>query len=247
MSDYSTADASGSTDVFLQTYHDQLARLEADPNATQEYKDILEHHFETIRQHVLGQGGTSGADTAAPDESTVSCEDTEVPENTGSSPADAGILQGDNVPEALKQWSDELQQASEATGVPVEVLAGMLWQESRGDNGAATVNGGNGLTDGGLMQVNSATFAELQQKHPELQGRTLDDPETNIEAAAYYLKDLQEQFGSEELALRAYNSGPLSVDVNDPNVTTTGLGDPTYVEKVGSFAEILRTGGTLPA
>ncbi|MGZ3461348.1 MAG: lytic transglycosylase domain-containing protein, partial [Archangium sp.] len=48
------------------------------------------------------------------------------------------------------------------------MLAAQIGQESRGNLSAVTINGGNGLTDTGWMQVNPNTFGELQAKHPEL-------------------------------------------------------------------------------
>ncbi|WP_257463569.1 transglycosylase SLT domain-containing protein [Archangium lipolyticum] len=81
------------------------------------------------------------------------------------------------------------------------------------------------------MQMNPNTFKALQAKYPELQGKNLADPETNILAGAYYMKDMKAQFGSWDLALRAYNSGPNGVDRSNPNAIPAGTGDATYVQK----------------
>lgn len=51
-------------------------------------------------------------------------------------------------------------------------------------------------------------------------------------AGARYMKEMYDEFGSWELALRAYNSGPNGVDPGNPNATPAGTGDPTYVTKV---------------
>jgi soluble lytic murein transglycosylase-like protein len=132
--------------------------------------------------------------------------------------------------------------------VPANMLAGQIWQESRGNLSATSTNGGNGLTDTGLMQVNPNTYQELQAKHPELQGKDLADPETNILAGAFYMKDMKEDFGSWDLALRAYNSGPNGVDLGNPDAIPAGTGDATYVRKVNQFWKTLETGnGSLPA
>jgi Transglycosylase SLT domain len=152
-----------------------------------------------------------------------------------------------NLPPALQAiWAD-IVKAAKMTGMDPALLAAMIWQESRGVGSASSVNGGNGANDAGLMQVNAATFAELQKLHPELQGLSLSDNFANILAGAFYLKDMKDKFGSDGLALRGYNSGPLSVDRSDANVTTTGLGDPTYVAKVLQFAEDIKNGKSLPA
>ncbi|WP_223643488.1 lytic transglycosylase domain-containing protein [Corallococcus sp. EGB] len=159
-----------------------------------------------------------------------------------------GTKLGGNLPPGLEKFRGAIESASAKTGMPAEMLAAQIWQESRGNLDAVTTNGGNGLTDTGLMQVNPNTFQELQAKHPELQGKNLSDPETNILAGAYYMKDMKAQFGSDELALRAYNSGPNGVDRNNPDAIPAGTGDATYVQKVKSFMNTLATGqGSLPA
>ena len=159
-----------------------------------------------------------------------------------------GSKLGGNLPAGLEKFRGAIESASAKTGMPAEMLAAQIWQESRGNLEAVSTNGGNGLTDTGLMQVNPNTFGELQAKHPELQGKNLSDPETNILAGAFYMKDMKEQFGSDELALRAYNSGPNGVDRSNPDAIPAGTGDATYVQKVKSFMNTLATGqGTLPA
>lgn len=159
---------------------------------------------------------------------------------------------GLHLPEALKPYEGAIQNAAQKTGVPGEVLAAQIWQESRGNLGAATVNGGNGLQDSGLMQVNSNTFADLQSKNPDLLGpnASASNPADNIMAGALYMKEQLGDFGGNMgAALRAYNSGPLNVNVNDlSDISKTGTGDATYVNKVMNFASIISSGqGTLPA
>ncbi|RKG71175.1 lytic transglycosylase domain-containing protein [Corallococcus sp. CA054B] len=173
--------------------------------------------------------------------------------NTGvvgpsASSSSGGTKLGGNLPPGLEKFRSAIESASAKTGMPAEMLAAQIWQESRGNLEAVSTNGGNGLTDTGLMQVNPNTFGELQAKHPELQGKNLSDPETNILAGAFYMKDMKAQFGSDELALRAYNSGPNGVDKSNPDAIPAGTGDATYVQKVKSFMNTLATGqGTLPA
>ncbi len=180
------------------------------------------------------------------------CDDTAAAEGAGQTSGaggEGGATEVDpaNLPEAMQRLAPMINDAAAETGVPADMLAAMVWQESRGKSHAVTTNGGNGGADSGLMQINEATFAELQANHPELQGMDPGDDATNILAAAYFMKDLEGQFGSWDLALRGYNSGPGSVDTSDANVTTTGLGDPTYVEKVLDFADRITNGQELPA
>jgi soluble lytic murein transglycosylase-like protein len=157
-----------------------------------------------------------------------------------------GSTLGNGAPDALKGFSKEINAASQASGIPANVLGAQIWQESRGNLAAVSSNPGNALTDMGLMQVNPNTFKALQDKYPQLQGVSLDTAAGNIMAGAFYMKDQMATFGSLPLALRAYNSGPGSVDKRDPNKTTTGLGDPTYVSKVMDFANRIQKGEQLP-
>lgn len=157
-----------------------------------------------------------------------------------------------HLPDALKPYEEDIQKAADKTGVPAEMLAAQIWQESRGSLDANTMNSGNGLQDSGLMQVNSNTFADLQSKNPELLGPNADPncPRDNIMAGALYMKEQLNTFdGNMGAALRAYNSGPNNVNLNDlSDISKTGTGDATYIDKVLNFANIIKTGqGELPA
>lgn len=170
-------------------------------------------------------------------------------ESTTSTSGASGSL---HLPESLKPYQDDIQNAADKTGVPAEVLAAQIWQESRGSLGASTVNGGNGLQDIGLMQVNSNTFADLQRKNPDLLGPDADPnrPRDNIMAGALYMKEQLNAFdGNMGAAMRAYNSGPNNVNLNDlSDISKIGTGDATYVDKVLNFTNIIKIGqGELPA
>ena len=159
---------------------------------------------------------------------------------------------GLHLPAPLLDHEKAIMHAARETDQPPEVLAGQIWQESRGKIDATTVNGGNGLSDSGLMQVNSNTFADLQSRYPHLLGSDASpaNPKDSIMAGALYLKEQRQAFGGDLGAgLRAYNSGPGNVNVNDlTDISKTGTGDATYVGKVLNFADIISSGkGTLPA
>lgn len=212
--------------------------------------------FMQLAQQLLSNGQNGGSQTPQQQgsASTPGVTPQSTPETTGatenSTPAaGSGSL---HLPEALKPYEDDIQNAADKTGVPAEVLAAQIWQESRGNLGASTVNGGNGLQDSGLMQVNSNTFADLQSKNPGLLGPDANPNSTrdNIIAGALYMKEQLNAFdGNMGAALRAYNSGPNNVNLNDlSDISKTGTGDATYVDKVLNFANIIKTGqGELPA
>lgn len=152
-----------------------------------------------------------------------------------------------HLPSELQPLAGAIQKASAATGVPADLLGAVAWDESRGVLNATSTNQGTGLSDVGVMQVDPATFSDLQSKHPELAGKSLSNPDDNMMAAAFLLKDMKQQFGSWALALRGYNSGALSVDKSNPNITTTGYGDPSYISKVGLNLAAIDNGTQLPA
>ncbi|SFN42711.1 Transglycosylase SLT domain-containing protein [Candidatus Pantoea varia] len=175
----------------------------------------------------------------------------------GQTPTSGGVplIKGESglhLPGPLLDHEQAILRAAKETNQAPEVLAGQIWQESRGKTEATTVNGGNGLSDSGLMQVNSNTFADLQSRYPHLLGpdASPSSPEDSIMAGALYLKEQRETFGGDLGAgLRGYNSGPGNVNVNDlTDISKTGTGDPTYVGKVLNFADIISSGkGALPA
>lgn len=164
---------------------------------------------------------------------------------SGASSDFGGSTLGPGFPSQLEPYRNDIESASQQTGVPANLIAAQIWQESRGNAGASSTNS-NGMTDAGLMQVDPATFASLQQEHPQLQGKNLSDPSTNILAGAYYMSDMSRQFGGNwDEALRAYNSGPDQVKPG--NLSDVSIGDPNYVNEVTQFASTIQQGGQLPA
>ncbi|MBI0327862.1 lytic transglycosylase domain-containing protein [Burkholderia plantarii] len=171
-------------------------------------------------------GAISGADATAPATSAAPTTDA----TTTPQPASASAVQsppatsgGDMTPQQVaSKYNSEIMSASRATGVPPGILAGQIWQESKG---VADTPGG------GLMQLGPDEF----QKYG---GGDISKPADNIRAGANYMKDLATQFGGNmDAALRAYNSGPNGVDLGNLNSTPAGTGDPTYVQKVTQAAQ----------
>lgn len=199
---------------------------------------------------------TTGTDASSTGVSTSQSTGVSTGQSTGvstgqSTGVSTGQSTGLHLPESMMTLDGALAKASKASGIDAATLAAQVYQESRGVSGASTINGGNGGTDAGLMQVNESTFKELQQKYPdELGNADLSNPADNIMAGAMYMKDMKAQFGDNEgAALRGYNSGPLNVNTNDlSDISKYGTGDSTYVDKVQNFASIMKTGvGSLPA
>jgi soluble lytic murein transglycosylase len=89
------------------------------------------------------------------------------------------------------------------------LLAAVIYQESkfhadaRSDRGAV-----------GLMQLLPETAKGIAERTGGTQFRVSDlyDPEINVRYGAWYLRHLLDRYGSERLALAAYNAGQANVD-----------------------------------
>ena len=183
-------------------------------------------------------GGGSGTTSAATPTS-----------NAASGVTDDTALSGSgdlHLPQQLEPYRNDIMDASQATGVPANILAGQIWAESRGQLGQDTTNV-NGTTDAGLMPVNADTFAGLKKENPDLLGNAdVNNAHDNIMAGALYMRDQHQAFGDWGSALRAYNSGPDKVSSDLSNAG--GVGDPDYVNNVLNFAKTIESGqGQLPA
>lgn len=151
------------------------------------------------------------------------------------------------LPPQLQQFSQEYTNAAKETGVPASTLAALTWTESRGNVDATSTNPGNGETDGGINQINPDTYKAIQQKYPNLLSADANNPNNQIMASALLLRDYQQQFGGNmDAALRAYNSGPNQVNLN--NLSNVTIGNPNYINEVNSTAKIIASGnGMVPA
>jgi len=112
----------------------------------------------------------------------------------------AGPKSSANTVEGHKYESD-IKAASDATGVPGNLIASMMNIESRNNPNAISNKGATGL-----MQLMPETATEL--------GVTdINNPGQNIMAGAKYMaKMLTKYDGNTQLALAAYNAGPGNVD-----------------------------------
>ncbi|MFA1602628.1 transglycosylase SLT domain-containing protein [Alcaligenes faecalis] len=246
-----------------QAFHaDRTERLQGTTD------EALRKHFESelevarVTMQAMGidvpQAGAAGQ-TAAPQPDAQAVPGDAVP-GSAQAPAEpaaadkpaagkgAGGSQGlaENLNPQLEPYRQDIMAAAEATGIPANLLAAVIWDESKGIATAGSTNGENGMTDSGLMQLNPQTFADIKARNASLVTGDSSDPGSNIMAGALYLKDMHDQFGDWDFALRAYNSGPLSVDLADASISTTGFGTKNYVEKVNFYRETLDQGNVMP-
>ena len=99
---------------------------------------------------------------------------------------------------ASTPYADLFQQAGAKYGIDPKVLAGLAYVESRFQTDVVSSAGAVGM-----MQFMPSTAASL--------GVDPRDPASAIDGAAQYLRTQIDRFGSVDLALAAYNTGPGAV------------------------------------
>lgn len=117
-----------------------------------------------------------------------------------------------------------LQKLSEKNGVPLEMILGVINQESGGNPNAKSPVGAQGL-----MQLMPGTAKELGVKNAM-------DPNQNVAGGVKYLGQMLKKFdGDKMLALAAYNAGPGAVKKHQgiPPFSETR----SYVNKIMSNME----------
>jgi soluble lytic murein transglycosylase len=102
-----------------------------------------------------------------------------------------------------------IMQASARTGVDPFLVAGVIREESRFDARALSPAGAYGLMQ---LMPGTARGAALGLGMPNPDLRALSDPLTNITLGSVVLAGELHHFGRVDLALAAYNAGPLPVE-----------------------------------
>jgi len=115
-----------------------------------------------------------------------------------------------SLPQQATAWAGPIEVAANKYGVDANLLAALVWTESAFRPDARSPAGAIGL--GQLMP---GTAADL--------GVDPYDPIQNLDGAANYLRQQIDRFGSDELALAAYNAGPGRVIQSGgiPNISET--------------------------
>lgn len=211
-------------------------------------QDINDPYFNVETPELLIQPPKKKGATAGYDPGHIGGdeEETYVP---GANGADSKL--GPGLPPQAEPYREAIERASRITGVPASLIAAKIHDESRWDPNAGSTNA-QGDADTGLVQIGDDEFAAMQAKHPELQGKNKNDPETNILAGAFYLLEMRdrmkEKYGRDDwgITLRAYNSGENGVDPNNLNNLPAGTGTASYVDKIMNYWRIIEEGGTLP-
>ena len=117
----------------------------------------------------------------------------------------------DSYPQGIHQWCPEIENAARETGLPANLIAAVMLQESGGDPSALSASGAVGLMqvmprDGiaaDFMCINGPCFAS----RPSIE--ELLDPAFNIRYGSQMLADLYAKHGSYREALFRY--GPSDI------------------------------------
>lgn len=135
-----------------------------------------------------------------------------VPEAVLQSPPPKGACTlPDSYPAQIQQWCPQIESAAHTTGLPANLIAAVILQESGGDPTVYSSSGAVGLMqvmprDGiaaDFMCVNGPCFAA----RPTI--AELEDPEFNIHYGSQYLAGLVQKHGSFREALFKY--GPMDM------------------------------------
>jgi soluble lytic murein transglycosylase-like protein len=143
------------------------------------------------------------------------------PSQTGLVPVMAPETpEGDCDPLPASQLDPLIDSAAKQQDLQPELLRGMIHQESGARPCAVSPKGAMGL-----MQLMPATAAQLGVKDPF-------DPKENLDAGAWFVKQLLTVYNDLPLALGAYNAGPARVNAIDgiPAIPET----QEYVRKIMS-------------
>jgi soluble lytic murein transglycosylase-like protein len=147
----------------------------------------------------------------------------------------ATISDEDNLPTGqlspkITQYMSHIKQAAVKYNLPPELIAGVIYQESRGNSNAVSHCGAMGL-----MQLMPETAARLGVTNPF-------DPADNIEGGAKYIRQMLDRFnGKVEFAVAAYNAGPGNVSKYNGIPPFRETQD--YVPKVLGYAENFKASG----
>jgi soluble lytic murein transglycosylase-like protein len=102
----------------------------------------------------------------------------------------------------IARWYPEIKSASQKTGVPVPIIAAVMWQESRGRE-----NEPGSAGEVGLMQLLPDAVTDGINAGFKLDPYPSNNPEMNILQGAAYLAVCKQKIGNWYDAIRGYNAG----------------------------------------
>lgn len=104
---------------------------------------------------------------------------------------------------------DIIRQQAREKGVDASLIAAVIYSESRFRDQTSHADAR------GLMQITPATAKHIERRSggTEFEIEDLSDPDLNIRYGTFYLRELLDQYGGNEIAaLAAYNAGPTQAE-----------------------------------
>lgn len=131
----------------------------------------------------------------------------------------------------MTQYMPNIKSAAQKYNLPAELIAGIIWQESRANPKAVSHAGAMGL-----MQLMPGTATHLGV-------RNAYDPAQNIEGGSKYIRQMLDRFnGNLNLAVAAYNAGPGNVEKYGRTIPPFRE-TQEYVPKVLGYASNFKASG----
>jgi soluble lytic murein transglycosylase len=133
---------------------------------------------------------------------------------------------------------DIIRQQASDKGVDASLIAAVIYAESRFRDQTSHADAR------GLMQITPATANEIEARSggTTFELDDLSDPQINISYGTFYLEDLLDRYGGNEVAaLAAYNAGPGNADTWGGSALT--LDDIPTEETRGYVAQVLEKKG----
>jgi soluble lytic murein transglycosylase len=142
------------------------------------------------------------------------------------------------------EFPDLVARESERNGLDLDLVAAVIYAESRFRPDAVSSRGAIGL-----MQIMPETGAWIagQLGVDDFHAGLLFDVETNLAFGTWYLRYLLDRFDDVETALRAYNAGPSAADRWRSDGETPYAETIAYVRRIRSARPIYRFYVWLPA
>ena len=157
------------------------------------------NEFQTMLSQILANSNMD-PEMAKQAEQLLSQGASSLPFNLAPNPVETvAAAPTSSTPGTNNQYADIIKQAADKYQLPEKLIAAVIKQESNFNTNAKSHAGA-----AGLMQLMPGTAKYLGVSNSL-------DPQQNIMGGAKYLRKMLNQFGSNEMALAAYNAGPGNV------------------------------------